>query len=605
MIILRNIKVPFDADKSELKNKIAKLIERDDFEYKIYKKSIDARKGIFYVYQVLVDVDVPKKIFKKLKNDIAIYEEEKIDIKNKNNIKDVVIVGTGPAGMFAGYALIKSGVKVTFIERGKRVEDRIKDIDDIKRTGKFSEESNVQFGEGGAGTFSDGKLTSRSKDKRSSFIFDILVQHGADEEILYEQKPHIGTDVLRKIIIDMRKEMESLGAVYKFEEKFIDFEVNDGEVKTLITDKDKYKADKYILALGNSARDTFIVLDSHGLVSQKPFAVGFRIEHLRKDIENAQYGINSDKLPSATYQLNYTDKNKDYSVYTFCMCPGGYVINSSSRAGKLCVNGMSYHARDGINSNSAVVATVDNKIFGDESLDGMYFQEFIEKRAFELGGGRGLAPVQKVIDYINGNVTTEIGKVKPTFKPGYVFADLNKIYPDSINDAIKTALKYMDKKVHGFASDDAILTGVETRTSSPIRIDRKDYRSLKYNNLYPIGEGAGYSGGIISSALDGLKCAIEILERWCEIMKKNFWEIVIYYVVGLIYPIAYFLLMSEYFHRSVFDGAISILTIYILICYVLYPFSSKIVSDKTADKKSSIFLDSKSVLFFDRVRIIV
>lgn len=513
MIILRNIKVPFDADEGELKRKIAKLIEKDDFEYKIYKKSIDARKGIFYVYQVLVDIDPPKKIFKKLKNDIATYEEENIDIENKNRIKDAIIVGTGPAGMFAGYALAKHGVKVTFIERGKRVEDRIKDIDEIQRTGKFSEDSNVQFGEGGAGTFSDGKLTSRSKDKRSSFIFDILVEHGADEEILYEQKPHIGTDVLRKIIIEMRKEMESLGAVYKFEERFVDFEVQDKEVKTLITDKGKYKADKYILALGNSARDTFVMLDSHGLITQKPFAVGFRIEHLRKDIEKAQYGLNSDKLPAATYQLNYTDKSKGYSVYTFCMCPGGYVVNSSSREEKLCVNGMSYHSRDGLNSNSAVVVTVDNKIFGEDSLDGMYFQEIIEDRAYKLCGGNGLAPVQKVVDFMNGNVTTEIGKVKPTFKPGYVFADLNKIYPDSINDAIKTALKYMDKKIHGFASDDAILTGVETRTSSPIRINRKDYKSLKYDNLYPIGEGAGYSGGIISSALDGLKCAIEILEN--------------------------------------------------------------------------------------------
>lgn len=513
MIILRNIKIPFDADEKELKRKISNLIEKDDFNYKIYKKSIDARKDIFFVYQVLIDVNVPAKIFKKLKNNIAIFEEDKIDIANKNNINNVVIVGAGPAGLFCGYVLTKHGVKVTIIERGKKVEERIKDIDELQKTGKILENSNIQFGEGGAGTFSDGKLTSRSKDSRSSLIFDILVEHGADEEILYEQKPHIGTDVLREILINMRKEMESLGAIYNFEEKFVDFEIENEQIKSIITDKGKYSADKYILAIGNSSRDTFVTLDSYSLISQKPFAVGFRIEHLSEDIEKAQYGFISDKLPAATYQLNYSDKSKNHSVYTFCMCPGGYVVNSSSRAKKLCVNGMSYHARDGINSNSAVVATVDKQIFGNGNLDGMYFQELVEERAYELGGGEGLAPVQRVVDYLGGRKTTKLGKVKPTFEPGYVFADLNEIYPDSINDEVKSALRYMDKRVKGFANDDAILTGVETRTSSPVRINRKDYKSLVFNNLYPIGEGAGYSGGIISSALDGLKCAIEILEN--------------------------------------------------------------------------------------------
>lgn len=521
MIILRNIKIPYDADEGELKNKIAKLIEKDEFEYKIYKKSIDARRGIFYVYQVLVNVDVPKRIFKELKNDIAIFNEEKINLENKNNVKDAIIVGTGPAGLFAGYALAKNGVKVTFVERGKKVAERMKDINKLQKTGKILENSNIQFGEGGAGTFSDGKLTSRSKDTRASFIFDILVDHGADKEILYEQKPHIGTDVLREIIVKMRQELESLGAVYKFEEKFVDLNIQSDKVSALITDKGEYVAEKYILAIGNSARDTFVMLDSHELVSQKPFAVGFRIEHLREDIEKAQYGLVSDKLPAATYQLNYTDKKDPHSVYTFCMCPGGYVVNSSSRDKKLCVNGMSYHARDGVNSNSAVVATVDENIFGKGNLDGMYFQEFIEERAYELGGGEGLAPVQRVGDFLRGEVTEELGKVKPTFEPGYVFADLNEIYPTSINTAIKNALKYMDKRLHGFADEDAVLTGVETRTSSPVRINRKDYKTIKYRNLYPIGEGAGYSGGIISSALDGVKCAIEILEN-----EEDIWKII-------------------------------------------------------------------------------
>lgn len=513
MIILRNIKVPYDKDQSFLREKIEREINKKDFYYKIYKKSLDARKDLSFVYQVLIDLDlkdIETKIQKRLKNNIAEFHEEKLNIENKNNIKTALVVGTGPAGLFAAYLLSKNGVKVTLIERGKPVDERIKDIDMLHEKGILNEESNVQFGEGGAGTFSDGKLTSRSKDKRVGQIFDIFVEHGAPEEILYEQKPHIGTDILRDVIKNMRREIENYGGKYKFEEKFLDFEIDNGKIKKIITNKESYTADAYILALGNSARDTFVVLDKYGLIESKAFALGFRIEHLRKNIELAQYGRISEKLPSATYQLNVTDKKEKHSVYTFCMCPGGYVVNSSSIHGKLCINGMSYHDRDGKNSNSAVVASVDENIYGKGNLDGMNFQNEIEKKAYEMASGK--APVQKVKDYIEGKVTTELGEVEPTFKPGYVFSDLNEIYPESINHAIKNALKVMDKRVRGFCDDDAILTGVETRTSSPVRIVRKDYRSIKLENLYPIGEGAGYSGGIISSALDGIKCAIEILE---------------------------------------------------------------------------------------------
>jgi len=513
MIILRNIKIPYDKDELILKRKIGEIINKRDFNYKIYKKSIDARKDINFVYQVLVDLDIKeidKKIVKKLKNNISEYSEDKLEVVNKNNIKSVVVVGTGPAGLFAAYLLSMTGVKVTLIERGKPVDDRINDIEKLHEEGILNEESNVQFGEGGAGTFSDGKLTSRSKDKRVSHVFDIFVENGAPEEILYEAKPHIGTDILREVIKNMRNKIEEMGSTYKFSEKFIDFEIENGEISSIITNKDKYTADAYVLAIGNSARDTFELLDKYNLIEQKPFAVGFRIEHLREEIEKAQYGFCDAKLPSATYQLNYTDKEKSHSVYTFCMCPGGYVVNSSSKENELCVNGMSYHDRDGVNSNSAVVATVDGNLFGNENLDGMRFQDEIEKKAYELGGG--LAPVQRVLDFLDNKATTELGKVKPTIKPGYKLSNLNEIYPDSVNDAIKSALLYMDKRVHGFANEDAILTGVETRTSSPIRINRNNYRSEKLKNLYPIGEGAGYSGGIISSALDGIKCVLEILE---------------------------------------------------------------------------------------------
>ncbi len=513
MIILRNIKVPYDKDEKFLRGKIEKELNKKDFDYKIYKKSLDARREINYVYQVLVDLelkDIDKKILKRLKNNIDDFQEEKLEVNNLNNIKTAVVVGTGPAGLFAAYLLSKKGVKATLIERGKPVDERVKDIDILHETGKLDENSNVQFGEGGAGTFSDGKLTSRSKDKRVCHVFDIFVENGAPEDILYEQKPHIGTDILRDVIKNMRREIESQGAIYKFSEKLIDFDIEDGKINKIITDKGDYSADAYILALGNSARDTFSMLDKYNLLEQKPFAVGFRIEHLRKNIEMAQYGMVSDKLPAATYQLNVTDKDQAHSVYTFCMCPGGYVVNSSSIEGELVVNGMSYHDRSGDNSNSAVVASIDEKIFGEGNLAGMDFQNEIEKKAYDMGQGK--APVQRVKDFMENRVTEKLGQVKPTFKPGYVFSNLNEIYPESINRAIKNALRVMDKRVHGFSSDDAILTGVETRTSSPVRIVRDNYRSIKVENLFPIGEGAGYSGGIISSALDGLKCAIEILE---------------------------------------------------------------------------------------------
>ncbi|WP_277221481.1 NAD(P)/FAD-dependent oxidoreductase [Peptoniphilus vaginalis] len=513
MIILRNIKIPYDKDQGFLREKIEKEINKKDFDFKIHKKSFDARKGLNFVYQVVIDLDlddIDVKIKKRLKNNLAAFEEEKLEVENKNKVESAVIVGTGPAGLFAAYLLAKKGVKVTLIERGKAVDERVEDIDKLHKTGVLNEESNVQFGEGGAGTFSDGKLTSRSKDKRMGHIFDIFVDHGAPEDILYEQKPHIGTDILRDVIKNMRKEIESLGGVYHFSERFLDFELDGGKISKIITDKDKYQADAYILALGNSARDTFRTLDKYDLIESKPFAVGFRIEHLRRDIELAQFGMTSDKLPAATYQLNVTDKDFDHSVYTFCMCPGGYVVNSSSLEGQLCVNGMSYHDRDGKNSNSAVVASIDEKIYGKGNLAGMDFQNMIEKKAFDFGGGK--APVQRLKDFMEGRATEKLGEVSPTFIPGYVFADLNQIYPESINLAIKNALKVMDKRVKGFANDDAILTGVETRTSAPIRIKRSDYRTEKFQNLYPIGEGAGYSGGIISSALDGIKCAIEILE---------------------------------------------------------------------------------------------
>lgn len=512
MLLLRNIKVPFDKGYEDIKREIEKTINRKIDSFEIYKKSIDARRGVYYVYQVLIDTEVSPKIYKKLKHNISEYKEEKLEIENKNKVKSAIIVGAGPAGLFAAYTLAKRGVKVTIIEQGEKIEERVKTIDSFNNGGNLNPRSNIQFGEGGAGTFSDGKLTSRSKDKRSREIFKIFVENGAPEDILYDHLPHVGTDILRKVIINIRKKIEAMGGSFHFGEKFIDLDIKDSKIACLITDKDSYEADEYILALGNSARDSFIMLDKYIEIVQKPFAVGFRIEHLQDHINLSQYKIKDERLPQASYQLNYTNKEKNTSVYSFCMCPGGFVVNGSSEENELCVNGMSYHDRSNTNSNAAIVCTVNEEILGPGNLSGIYFQREIEKKAFLLGGADNKAPVQRLEDLYKDRPTTKLGPIKPSIMTGYKLTNLNEIYPEKINSAIKEALEVFDKRLAGFKNPDAILTGVETRTSSPVRIVRENY-STKYRNLRPIGEGAGYAGGIVSSALDGLKCAIEILEN--------------------------------------------------------------------------------------------
>lgn len=512
MLLLRNIKVPFDKGYEDIKKEIEKTVNQKIDSFEIYKKSIDARRGVYYVYQVLIDTEVSPKIYKQLKHNISEYKEEKLEIENKNKVKSAIIVGAGPAGLFAAYTLAKRGVKVTIIEQGERIEERVKTIDSFNNDGNLNPRSNIQFGEGGAGTFSDGKLTSRSKDKRSREIFKIFVENGAPEDILYDHLPHVGTDILRKVIINIRKKIQAMGGSFHFGEKFIDLDIKDSKIASLITDKDYYEADEYILALGNSARDSFIMLDKYIEIVQKPFAVGFRIEHLQDHINLSQYKIKDERLPQASYQLNYTNKEKNTSVYSFCMCPGGFVVNGSSEEYELCVNGMSYHDRSNTNANAAIVCTVNEDILGPGNLSGIDFQREIEKKAFILGGADNKAPVQRLEDFYKDRPTTKLGPIKPSIMTGFKLANLNEIYPEKINSAIKEALEVFDKRLAGFKNPDAILTGVETRTSSPVRIVRENY-STKYKNLRPIGEGAGYAGGIVSSALDGLKCAIEVLEN--------------------------------------------------------------------------------------------
>lgn len=523
MIIINNIKLGIDEDISKIKEKIKKKlkIKYDDFSYEIYRKSIDARKknNILFVYQVLVDIELSeKRLFKLKDNDIKIYEEEAFEINPIKKFKErPIVVGLGPAGLFCGYMLAKNGYKPIIIERGKDVENRADDIEYFWETGKLNYESNVQFGEGGAGTFSDGKLTSRSNNFRIREILKIFVENGAPEEIMILQKPHIGTDLLREVVKNIREKIISYGGKVHFETKLEDIKIENNKVVGIKTNKGDFKTEDLFLAIGHSARDTFKMILNKGIeIENKAFAVGFRIEHPQILIDKSQYGESfaSPKLSAAEYQLTYKSK-EGRGVYTFCMCPGGRVISASSFKDELCVNGMSYHARDLENANSAIIANISEKDYGKELLSGMYFQEEIEKKAYELGGGKYFAPVQLIKDYINEVPSRKIGKVKPSYKPGYKLTDLNSIYPKNINEAIKEAIINLDKKLNGFSLEDGVLTGVETRSSSPIRIlrNKESYESINIKGLYPIGEGAGYSGGIMSSAVDGITAVEKIVEK--------------------------------------------------------------------------------------------
>ena len=380
----------------------------------------------------------------------------------------------------------------------------------------MNEESNVQFGEGGAGTFSDGKLTCRSKDPLIREVLDVFVEHGAPEEIKILQKPHIGTDILKEVIKSIRGEIISLGGEVQFNTKMTDIIIEDGRVKGIVTDKGELKTDSVFLALGHSSRETFRMLHQKGIAMEsKPFAVGFRIEHPQTLINKAQYGDQYENpiLPQAEYQLTYRTK-KGRGVYTFCMCPGGRVISACSEEHRLCVNGMSYHGRNLENANSAIITNINEEDYGKGILSGMEFQERIEEKAFNMGENY-YAPVQLVGDYINNRVSTGFKRVFPTYKPGTVFKNLNEIYSEEINEAIKEAIINLDKKLEGFSLEDAILTGVETRTSSPVRIlrDKESFQSISTKGLYPTGEGAGYAGGIMSSAVDGIKAAAVYLQE--------------------------------------------------------------------------------------------
>lgn len=515
MIIIRNINLESD-NPEKLRQKISKIINKKNFDYEIYRKSIDSRKGIKFSYQVLVDINPSDKELKKIKNADR-FEFRNSEIEINNPPEEVAIIGSGPSGLFTAYVLSQNGVKVKVYERGEAIEDRIKTIDDFKNSGKLNTESNIQFGEGGAGTYSDGKLTARSKDPRVRMVLDTFHKYGAPDDIMIDAKPHIGTDLLRDVIINMREEIKANGGEFYFSHHLDDIEIKDDNVVNIIVNEENIKSGAYVLAIGHSARDTFEMLSEKIPMENKNFAVGFRIEHKRETINEAQYnGKNTDIegniLPAASYNLSYNNKENGLSSYTFCMCPGGYVVNASSEENMTCVNGMSYHDRNGENSNAALIVTIGEEIYGKELLDGMRFQREVENKAYELAEGK--VPVQRFIDFKNNKKTKEIGNIKPSVESAYELANLRNLYPAIIDEMIIEAIEYMGNKLDGFSDDDSILSGVETRSSSPIKMLRdKENKSLGLSNLYTIGEGSGHSGGIVSSAVDGIKAAEAILNR--------------------------------------------------------------------------------------------
>ena len=515
MLQLDNIKIYEDLSKEELINKCLnkfKINKNDIINIEISKKSIDARdkNNVHYVYSINIEVKDESK-YPKIKK-VDKIKPLIINKKRKSKISPIII-GSGPAGLFCAITLIKNGYKPIIIEQGEPVEQRSKTIEEYRKNRKLNPNSNVQFGEGGAGTFSDGKLTTNVNSPYIKEVLNTFYEFGAPVEITYLNKPHIGTDNLKKILVNIRKYIEANGGKYYFNEKFIDYE-KDNNTITVITDKNKYKTDALILAIGHSARDTYKLLKDKKIhIEKKNFSIGLRIEHHQKMINESQYGTKTKlNLPPADYKLVY--HGKDRTCYTFCMCPGGEVIASSSNIESIVTNGMSEYKRNKENSNSAILVNILTTDFkGSDPLQGMYFQENLEKLAYKLGGSNGNAPIQRVEDFINNKKSTKIGTIKPTYLPGVTLSNLNEILPKYVSTTIKEGILYFDKKIKGFANPDAILTGVETRSSSPITIVRNSNLESSEEGIYPCGEGAGYAGGITTSAIDGIKVAIKVIEK--------------------------------------------------------------------------------------------
>lgn len=522
MLRITQFKLPVEHTEQQLKERLTKTLRiapEDLISYSIRKRSLDARKKpeLFYVYTIDFRTKKENAVLRHMKNKVQKVSEKPYRIPEHGTETAPgrpLVVGSGPAGLFCAYLLALSGMRPLVLERGASVRERQRDVEKFWETGVLNTKSNVQFGEGGAGTFSDGKLNTLVKDPvgRNRFVLETFVSFGAPEEILYEQKPHIGTDILTTVVENMRNRIIELGGEFCFHTQLTDIFPEEHAVE--INGEKKITAGPTVLAVGHSARDTFEMLYRRRLTMEaKSFAVGVRVEHLQRTIDESQYGrAERGSLSAASYKLTEKLEN-GRGVYTFCMCPGGYVVNASSEEGRLAVNGMSYHDRAGENANSAVIVTVSPEDYGSEHpLAGIAFQRELEGRAWQEGQGK--IPVQRFCDFRQNQTSTGPGRIRPNMKGAYRFANVRNIFPGVISESIEQGICTMDHKIHGFADGDALLSGVESRTSSPVRIVRgKDFAS-DIPWIYPCGEGAGYAGGITSAAMDGMKVAEAVIKRY-------------------------------------------------------------------------------------------
>ena len=522
MIRIREIAMPPEHNVAQLSYEAAQLLRVSPSKVrgvKIVKRSVDARKKPDVKIVYTIDVKLEGNEGKILKQSgcrrasvapVSFYRVPKTAAEPKHS---PVVIGFGPAGMFAALVLALAGLRPIVLERGEDAASRHEKVEHFFKTGELDTKSNVQFGEGGAGTFSDGKLNTGVNNPRNGWILEQLVAAGARENILFDAKPHVGTDVLLTVVQNIRQRIISLGGQVRFNSQVTDFVIQDGVITSLeINGQEQLSCDRVILAIGHSARDTFEQLQKLEIdMEPKPFSMGVRIEHLQKAVDQAQYGKVDPVLPPADYKL--VKHLEDGTVYTFCMCPGGYVVAAASEEGRVVTNGMSYADRDGENANSALLVTVHPKDFPYEGpLGGMYWQRSIEEAAYKASESFR-APAQLLGDFMSARISSGAGTVKPTYRPGVTWTDLHMVLPKRITDALKEAIPQMENSLKGFSDSDAVLTAPETRSSSPVRIVRNEQKeAVNVKGLYPAGEGAGYAGGIMSAAIDGMMCAEALIE---------------------------------------------------------------------------------------------
>ncbi len=521
MIRVQDIKLTLKEDVKDIPLKVAKKLKikaSDILSYTLFKEAIDARKKeeIRLVYTVDIETLKERELLEKYPQLKVVQEQYIYPESGEKELRHrPVVIGSGPCGLFAALLLAQCGYKPLVIERGKKVEERVKDVEKFWAGGPLIPHSNVQFGEGGAGTFSDGKLTTQIKNKRCRKVLEELVESGGPSEILYKNKPHIGTDVLQGVVKNIRERIITLGGEFRFETTVTDIKVKGNQLEALyLNGEEEVPTEVAIIAVGHSARDTFQMLYEAQLhMEQKPFSIGMRIEHLQEWINEAQYGEarHHPKLGAAEYKLVQHCQN-GRTVYSFCMCPGGYVIASASEEKSVVTNGMSEHARDSKNANSGILVNVGPKDFkGDHPLAGVELQRHFEGLAYTLGGENYKAPVQRVGDFLKGCPSTQLGCVEPSYKPGVTLTNLRSHLPDFMGKALEEALVEFGKKIKNFDHPDALLTGFETRSSSPVRLLRDETYQSNIRGLYPAGEGAGYAGGITSAAVDGIEVAEAII----------------------------------------------------------------------------------------------